>query len=43
MLSDKKVLLEQTKRMLESNKINGFIEPFLDQWLHLDRLDFFSV
>ena len=36
MLSDQKVLLEQTKRMLESNKINGFIEPFLDQWLHLD-------
>jgi mono/diheme cytochrome c family protein len=35
-------LHEQTERLLNDQRANDFLKPFLDQWLSLDRLDFFE-
>ncbi|MEX1048741.1 MAG: DUF1592 domain-containing protein [Akkermansiaceae bacterium] len=35
------VLKQQTDRLLNDPRSVGFIKPFLHQWLHMDRLDFF--
>ena len=37
------VLLAQTERLLDDPRSDGFIRPFVHQWLNLDRLDFFEV
>ncbi|MCX7411852.1 MAG: DUF1592 domain-containing protein [Planctomycetia bacterium] len=36
------VLAEQTTRLLDSPRSQGFTRPFVHQWLDLDRLDFFE-
>ena len=36
------VLQQQTDRLLNDSKTDGFIQPFLHQWLRMDRLDFFK-
>jgi mono/diheme cytochrome c family protein len=36
------VLAEQTTRLLDSPRSQGFTRPFVHQWLQLDRLDFFE-
>ncbi|MFC5051514.1 DUF1592 domain-containing protein [Rubritalea spongiae] len=41
-LKQEEVLLKHTRRLLEKPEVERFIEPFLDQWLGLDRLDFFQ-
>ncbi|MEO0414405.1 MAG: DUF1592 domain-containing protein, partial [Verrucomicrobiota bacterium] len=41
-LSDPTVLQQQTERMLVDERSHAFYEAFLDQWLGLDRLDFFQ-
>lgn len=35
-------LRAQTERLLNDVHTNDFLKPFLDQWLSLDRLDFFE-
>ncbi|RFC46274.1 MAG: Protein of unknown function DUF1592/DUF1588/DUF1587/ DUF1585/DUF1595/Planctomycete cytochrome C [Verrucomicrobia bacterium] len=35
-------LRAQTERLLNDPRTNDFLKPFLDQWLSLDRLDFFE-
>lgn len=35
------VLTKQTDRLLHDTRSAGFVRPFLHQWLHMDRLDFF--
>jgi hypothetical protein len=35
-------LRAQTERLLNDPRSNDFLRPFLDQWLSLDRLDFFE-
>ena len=35
------VLQQQTDRLLADPRCEGFIQPFLHQWLRMDRLDFF--
>jgi hypothetical protein len=35
-------LRAQTERLLNDPRANDFLKPFLDQWLSLDRLDFFE-
>lgn len=35
------VLKKQTDRLLDDPRCAGFVRPFLHQWLHMDRLDFF--
>jgi len=36
------VLAEQTTRLLDDPRSQGFTRPFVHQWLALDRLDFFE-
>lgn len=36
------VLRSQTDRLLDDERSRGFVEPFLFQWLAMDRLDFFQ-
>jgi mono/diheme cytochrome c family protein len=36
------VLARETDRLLDDPRADGFVEPFLHQWLALDRLDFFE-
>jgi hypothetical protein len=36
------VLRAQTDRLLDDERSRGFVEPFLFQWLAMDRLDFFQ-
>jgi mono/diheme cytochrome c family protein len=36
------VLAEQTTRLLDDPRSEGFTRPFVHQWLALDRLDFFE-
>lgn len=40
-LSNAEVLKKQTDRLLNDPRASNFIRPFLQQWLHMDRLDFF--
>ena len=35
------VLEEQTNRLIDDRRSDGFVEPFVHQWLGLDRLEFF--
>jgi hypothetical protein len=42
-LSKPEVLRQQTERMLADERSLEMIHAFTDQWLHLDRLDFFKV
>jgi hypothetical protein len=42
-LSQPAVLAAQTDRLLDDPRSAGFITPFTQQWLGLDRLDFFEV
>ncbi|MEY2599445.1 MAG: hypothetical protein RLZZ142_1704 [Verrucomicrobiota bacterium] len=42
-LRDPRVLREQTERLLRDPRSSQFVRPFLDQWLVLERLDFFEV
>ena len=42
-LSKPEVLATQTDRLLADPRADGFVRPFLYQWLGLDRLDFFQV
>lgn len=42
-LHDPKVLRDQTERLLRDPRCSHFVRPFLDQWLVLERLDFFEV
>ena len=35
------VLARQTDRLLNDARSTGYVRPFLHQWLHMDRLDFF--
>jgi mono/diheme cytochrome c family protein len=37
------VLAAETERLLDDPRSEGFIIPFIHQWLGLDRLDFFEV
>ncbi|MEY4483183.1 MAG: hypothetical protein RL693_635 [Verrucomicrobiota bacterium] len=37
------VLTAQTERMLDDPRSEGFIRAFIQQWLGLDRLDFFEI
>lgn len=36
------VLESQTNRLLDDPRSTGFVEPFVSQWLAMDRLDFFQ-
>lgn len=40
-LAKREVLQQQTDRLLDDPKSDGFIQPFLHQWLRMERLDFF--
>ena len=40
-LAKREVLQQQTDRLLNDPKADGFVHPFLHQWLRMDRLDFF--
>jgi hypothetical protein len=42
-LSQPAVLAAQTNRLLDDQRSAGFVSPFVDQWLGMDRLDFFEV
>ncbi|QDU26887.1 Planctomycete cytochrome C [Anatilimnocola aggregata] len=42
-LTRPKVLAQQTARLLDDPRSQGFLRPFVYQWLNLDRLDFFEV
>ena len=42
-LAEPAVLAAQTERILDDPRSNGFLEPFVYQWLGLHRLDFFEV
>jgi hypothetical protein len=42
-LSDPAVLAAQAERLLDDPRSQGFLEPFVHQWLGLHRLDFFEV
>jgi len=41
-LSKPEVLLAETNRLLDDPRSAGFLRPFFQQWLVLDRLDFFK-
>ncbi|NDH95017.1 MAG: DUF1592 domain-containing protein, partial [Planctomycetia bacterium] len=41
-LLDPAVLAAQTNRLLDDSRSTGFVEPFVAQWLAMDRLDFFQ-
>ena len=42
-LAKPEVLAAQVDRLLADPRARGFVRPFLDQWLGLERLDFFQV
>ena len=42
-LNQPAVLLAQTNRLLDDPRSDGFVTPFVEQWLGLDRLDFFQI
>ena len=42
-LIEPEVLVAQTDRLLDDPRSRGFVEPFLTQWLSMERLDFFEV
>lgn len=42
-LSKAEVLLAETERLLDDPRVAGFTQPFVYQWLGLDRLDFFEI
>lgn len=42
-LANAEVLAEQTTRLLDDPRSEGFVTAFTYQWLGLDRLDFFQV
>ena len=42
-LSNPKVMREQTERLLNDPRVEGFVKAFFQQWLGLDRLDFFEI
>lgn len=42
-LSNPAVLAAQTERLLADPRAEGFIEAFVQQWLGMDRFDFFEV
>jgi hypothetical protein len=37
------VLAEQTERLLNDPRSDGFVRAFIHQWLGLDRIDFFEI
>ena len=41
-LSNPETLRQQTRRLLADTRSQVFVESFLDQWLGLDRIDFFK-
>ncbi len=41
-LSSNEMLLTETNRLLDDPRSGGFLRPFFQQWLVLDRLDFFK-
>jgi mono/diheme cytochrome c family protein len=41
-LTKPEVLAEQTQRLLDDPRSRGFTRPFVQQWLGLERLDFFE-
>lgn len=42
-LSKPEVLAAQTERLLADPRSKGFLQPFTNQWLGMDRFDFFEV
>lgn len=42
-LSKPDVLAAQTERLLADPRSKGFLQPFTNQWLGMDRFDFFEV
>ncbi len=42
-LSKPEVLVAQTERLLNDPRSKGFLQPFTNQWLGMDRFDFFEV
>ncbi len=42
-LSKPDVLAAQTERLLNDSRSKGFLQPFTNQWLGMDRFDFFEV
>jgi hypothetical protein len=42
-LSKPDVLDAQTERLLDDPRSKGFLQPFTEQWLGMDRFDFFEV
>jgi hypothetical protein len=42
-LSKPDVLAAQTERLLDDPRSKGFLQPFTQQWLSLDRFDFFEI
>ena len=42
-LSQPEVLAAQTERLLADPRSKGFLQPFTNQWLGMDRFDFFEV
>lgn len=42
-LSRPEVLAAQVDRLLDDRRADGFVRPFVYQWLGLDRLDFFEI
>jgi len=42
-LSKPEVLAAQTNRLLDDPRSAGFVSPLIDQWLGMDRLDFFEI
>ncbi len=41
-LRDAAALDQECRRLLDDPRVNGFVEPFVSQWLGMDRLDFFQ-
>ncbi len=41
-LKDPAVLDAEYRRLLDDPRVSGFVEPFVSQWLSMDRLDFFQ-
>jgi hypothetical protein len=42
-LSKGEALREQTERLLNDSRSDGFLKAFFHQWLGLDRIDFFEI
>lgn len=41
-LRDPAVLDAECRRLLDDPRVNSFVEPFVSQWLSMERLDFFQ-